>query len=181
MDDHQCFTAIQQGTPQARRAAVDCLYQRYAAEFFKYLQRHRVVPQDAQDILHDTFLRLLEPLPSPIPHPKPYLYRMLINRAKEFWAQEAMAAHRKVPIDSWIEQVDSSPLPLTQATVQSAGEAFAAFARDHPDPGIALELTLLEGWNMKELAQFLGKNEGATREYISCWRKKFRQDYLRLD
>ncbi len=176
MDDHQCFTNIHQGSVRARRAAVDCLYQRYAARLHGYLQRRGISLHDAQDIVQNTFIRLLEPLPEPVIFPKAYLYKMLNNRANAFWKESSKAIVDSVNTTDF--QIGQMPdAPLTQPMVDAVYKAFAAFTRDHPEPATALELVVLEGFGMKELAQFLGKSEGATREYVSFWRRKFRQDY----
>ena len=46
-----------------------------------------------------------------------------------------------------------------------------AFEKDHPERAKAIELSAIEGWTIKELAVFLDRSEGATREYLSQCRK----------
>ena len=53
--------------------------------------------------------------------------------------------------------------------------AHIEFEQEHPERAKAIELSALEGWTIKELAVFLGRSEGATREYLSQCRKFLRK------
>lgn len=63
---------------------------------------------------------------------------------------------------------------LSEADMDSLGDALKAFQIDYPEASIALELVILEGWSLAELATFLNKSEGATRQYLFYWRQRFR-------
>ena len=61
---------------------------------------------------------------------------------------------------------------------------FAEFKKKHPKCATALELAAIQGWSMKELAPYLDRTEGATREHLRQCRKALRpyiehcNDYL---
>ena len=69
-------------------------------------------------------------------------------------------------------------LPLEDAAC--VRRAWRAFAADHPERAEALERAVLEEWNTAELAAFLNRSAGATREYVSQCRKVWRGYWERL-
>ena len=52
-------------------------------------------------------------------------------------------------------------------------QALSLFAKEHSDRARVLSLAAIEGWDTKEVAAFIGRTLGATREYISQCRKYF--------
>ena len=188
MDDHTCLKRIQQGGKPAQTAIV-VLYERYARDFYRYLrgQRFRFSHPESEDILQDTFCRLarLSGQAFTVPDlPRPWLYRILVHCAIDFHQQrprELRATEIESDSDddlapsSWEERTPGQF--LSEATWAGVHAALRAFQTDYPEPGSALELTILESWGIRELASFLDKPEGATREYLSYWRKRLR-DYL---
>lgn len=188
VDDHICLERIRQGGKPAQ-TAITTLYGRYARIFYHYLQGRRFgfSHQESEDILQDTFVQLARLMGQAftVPDlPRPWLYRILFNCAISHHRQrpvEHQAAEPGGPHDddlaphSWEERTPGQILP--EATWAGVHAALRAFQTDYPEPGAALELTILEGWGVRELASFLDKPEGATREYLSYWRKRLR-DYL---
>lgn len=187
MDDQLCLERIVQGGRAAYKA-ITILYERYARRFYSYLgHRYRFSHQEREDILQNTFLRLarLSGQAFAVPDlPQPWLFRILHHCAIDYLAQQP-----REHIGSDLEQLrddDSVAAPreasladplLAETTWAGVDAALRAFQADHLEPGTALELTILEGWGIRELAVFLNKPEGATREYLSYWRKRWR-DYL---
>ncbi|MCP5198138.1 MAG: RNA polymerase sigma factor [Gammaproteobacteria bacterium] len=190
MDDHQCLKRIQQGGPLAD-SAITVLHERYAGLFHRYLRHHglRFSSSECEDILQETFLRLISlrgqtfEVPA---KPKPWLYTILIRRAIDYHRRRPSESHRverPSPSDGeattsspWEEHVPGDLLP--EATLQGVLAALQAFQADYPKPGTALELVILEGWSPQDLAVFLERTPGATREYLSRWRKRWREEYL---
>lgn len=188
MDDLTCLKHIRQGGKPAQ-TAITVLYERYARVFYGYLRHHQFhfSHQESEDILQDTFVRLARlggrtfALPE---SPRPWLYKILFNCAIDCHRRRPAEPRTAGPKESLDDE--ASPLSLAErasgpvlpeATWASVGAALLAFQTDYPEPGAALELTILEGWGIRELAGFLDKPEGATREYVSYWRKRLR-DYL---
>ncbi len=186
MDDHACLERIRQGGKPAQ-TAITILYERYARKFHRYLQRRSFSYQESEDILQDAFVRLarLRGRTFTVPDlPLPWLYRILFNCAQDY--------HRKRPAELRASDLaghdddDPAPAPwetraseplLAETVWAGVDAALLAFQTDYPEPGTALELVIMEGWSVRELAGFLEKSEGATREYLSYWRKRL-QDYL---
>jgi DNA-directed RNA polymerase specialized sigma24 family protein len=188
VDDRTCLERIGQGGKPAQ-TALTVLYERYARVFYGYLRHHRFrfSHAESEDILQDTFVRLarLRGRAFAVPDlPRPWLYKILVHCAIDHHRQrpaENRAAQSGGQRDDdlsatpWEERTPGPLLP--EATWAGVHAALLAFQTDYPEPGAALELTILEGWGIRELAQFLDKPEGATREYLSYWRKRLR-DYL---
>lgn len=188
MDDRTCLERIRQGGKPAQ-TAVTVLYERYARVFYGYLRHHRLrfSHPESEDILQETFVRLVRLMGRAfaVPDwPRPWLYRILVHCAIDYHRQrpaEPRTTELEDPCDgdaSAPPLAERTPGPLLpEATWAGVQAALLAFQTDYPEPGAALELTILEGWGIRELAQFLDKPEGATREYLSYWRKHLR-DYL---
>jgi len=190
VDDHQCLKCIQQGGPPADTAIV-ALYERYAGTFYRCLRRHRLrfSHEECENILQETFLRLISlrgrVFEAP-DKPKPWLYKILHRCAIDYRRRhpfESGPAQTPSPSDGeattsspWEEHVPGDLLP--EATLQGVLAALQAFQADHPEPGTALELVILEGWSPQDLAVFLDRKPGATREYVSYWRKRWQAEYL---
>lgn len=188
MDDHTCLERIGQGGKPAQ-VALTVLYERYARVFYGYLRHHQFgfSHAESEDILQDTFIRLarLRGRAFVVPDwPRPWLYRILVHCAIDSYRRrpaESRTTDLEDPLDGEtpppprVERTPGRLLP--EATWVGVHAALRAFQTDYPEPGAALELTILEGWGIRELASFLDKPEGATREYLSYWRKRLR-DYL---
>jgi DNA-directed RNA polymerase specialized sigma24 family protein len=80
-----------------------------------------------------------------------------------------MAEHAVVPQDS---------LPEPEL-VDCVRRAFQDFATAHPERAQALGLVAFEGWTAHELATYLGRTYGATREYVSQCRTHLRPYLVR--
>ena len=63
---------------------------------------------------------------------------------------------------------------LSPEDVDCVRRAWRAFTADHPQRAEALNLAILEEWSPVELADYLGRSYGATREYLSQCRKVLR-------
>lgn len=50
-----------------------------------------------------------------------------------------------------------------------------SFEKFHPDRAEVIRLTALEGWSMAQIAVYLQRQPGATREYLSQCRKKLKE------
>ena len=69
---------------QAANTALGGLYETYAPELHGFARR-RVGRQEAEDIVQDTYLHLLQRgTAATLEHPRPYLYRIAANLAVDF-------------------------------------------------------------------------------------------------
>ena len=86
----------------AANTALAGLYQTYARELHGFARR-RVGRQEAEDVVQDTYLHLLQRgTAATLEHPRPYLYRIAANLAVDF------ARKTKVRLRYLSEDVESS-------------------------------------------------------------------------
>jgi DNA-directed RNA polymerase specialized sigma24 family protein len=77
--------------------------------------------------------------------------------------------------DSVLEDSNHSSVGTGLASLEDCVQiAFEKFSESHKERAEVLRLATIEGWSMNELATFLSRTVGATREYVSQCRKYFR-------
>lgn len=69
---------------------------------------------------------------------------------------------------------DAPPDAAPQAADACVQRGLQAFGRVNPEAAMVIELRDLEGWTIDDVAQHLGRTEGATRTFLSEVRKKLR-------
>lgn len=65
---------------------------------------------------------------------------------------------------------EASSIPLQECV----GRAIQRFAKANPERAEALRLLHLEEWSIAQVAQFLGRTQAATKEFLSQCRKHFK-------
>jgi RNA polymerase sigma-70 factor (ECF subfamily) len=187
LDDTACLVHIQHGGRAAQRG-VALLYQRYAPRFLWHFTHHYgFAPEEAEDIVQDAFVNLVRTRGTgrEVTAVAAWLWRIAINCANDAYrrkrspsgtlmSDEATDERKNRPMDharAASHVTDNTPEP---DLVDCVRQAFRAFATDHPQRAQALSLVILEGWTAKELATYLGRSHGATREYVSRCRALLR-------
>ncbi|MEZ5599451.1 MAG: RNA polymerase sigma factor [Pseudomonadales bacterium] len=131
--------------------------------------RFHASEEDAEDLLQATFEKIiaLRRLPPDLEAPGAYLWRIAVNCAQD-WLR------RQRPEISVGGTMELEPLHTglqpdhAQSFIasESLRRAFTRFARDHPERAAALTLLVVEQWNGTELAAYLQRSPGASREYL---------------
>lgn len=174
LDDLSRLRAIVRGGDRADAAAA-ALYADYAPRFLRLFRlRFHASEEDAEDLLQATFEKIiaLRRLPPDLEAPGAYLWRIAVNCAQD-WLR------RQRPEISVGGTMELEPLHTglqpdhAQSFIasESLRRAFTRFARDHPERAAALTLLVVEQWNGTELAAYLQRSPGASREYLSQCRK----------
>lgn len=174
MEGEDCLARIRRGGAQ-RAEAIDELFRRYHRSLAAFFRNHGVPAAEAQELVQQTFLQLVTGVDR---------FRGDCPLSVWLWriARNAMISHFRR------SRPDSAPLPEDPPAASNrenpddpanlladcVADGFHAFARDHPERADVLRLAVLEGWGMKDIAAFLDRTEGATREYVSQCRKHLR-------
>jgi RNA polymerase sigma factor (sigma-70 family) len=194
VDDTICLAHIRQGG-ERRHEAVRVLYGRYAPRFRRYFRKNRVPVDCIEDLVQDVFVNIVKACEQFRSESalSVWLWKIARNHLSSYFRR----VRPEVPLeedDPPEDDFDSLTLQQRQALVseQAAGhsiedcvrKAFAAFEKDCPDRAHVLSLVAIEEWEIADVAELLGRTAGATREYISQCRKRFRpyletcRDYL---
>ena len=183
MNDDECVRVIASGGA-AQEAAIALLFERYYRKFVSYLTIRRVAAQDAEDIVQDVFVNVVNSLrgsEAEIKSARAYLYRSLHNRfvdhirAKKPEVREAeLMGGNDAEDGSIIERIaDKLGFEEEEAGfLECFQRALSAFFDADQDSGTAIQMAV-EGFSGAELAEVLGRTHGAAREFLRQCRKKF--------
>ena len=183
MNDDECVKEIASGGA-AHETAIALLFERYYRKFVSYLTIRRVAAQDAEDIVQDVFVNVVNSLrgsEAEIKSARAYLYRSLHNRfvdhlrAKRPEVREAELAGTNDAEDSAIIERIADKLGFEEQDLgflECFQHALRAFFDDDRDSGTAIQMAV-EGFSGEELAEVLGRTHGAAREFLRQCRKKF--------
>lgn len=187
-DCQAAFDQIRAGG-KARARGISTLYELYAKTFLRFFVYQRTPHHIAEELVQDSFVNVVRHCDEfrgdcPI---EAWLWRIarntLIDHQRRHSPELAMDSED-------VERIaDNDPdfhVPPAGADgmADCVGKAFAAFAEKHPDRAECLRLAVIEGWSTDEVAGFLDRTLGATREFISQCRKLMRpflercRDYL---
>jgi RNA polymerase sigma factor (sigma-70 family) len=186
--ERDAFAQLAQGGGRAE-AAIGSLYQLYAPRFRAFLRMRGVVQQQAEDVVHDVFVRVIEAGAEGRLHdvesPRAYLWSALRNAFTD-WARRAGRDRRRFAeppgnpesdedggFESWLEHASGTETGEADRKdhVECVARAFERFRRQEPERATAIELAAIEGFEGRELAQALGKSHGAAREFLSQARR----------
>ena len=156
----------------------------------RYFERQRLSPEEAADALQETFHNVVRALGSATAgfsgasgNPAAFdawLWAIARNcltnavrRRLEGDSLDALADDDA--LDAYLAahpQLVTHDTPAGDAT-DCVAAALRTFEAAHPGRGEALRLAHTEGWSGEQMAVYLGRSHGATREYLSQCRAKF--------
>ncbi len=181
LTDTECLEQIIKGGT-ARQRGVAELYHRYARKFAGYFSRHNVPREHVEDVVQDTFVKIVRSCESFRGESElgAWLWRIAKNCMVDYFRKQR-------PADAYEEDIHGGEASLAHSparpgkTVDSLEDcvqwALERFAKVDAERTEILRLAAIEGWSTAEVAHFIGRTLGATREYISQCRKHF-QKYL---
>ena len=183
-EDIQLLKKLDKGG-RHRQEAISTLYREYSGKFEWYFVKHRVSQEIAQDIVQDTFVNIVKGYSS---------FRKESDFSAWLWAvaRNTMLGHfrkqskhvNNINESEEVDMVSSENTNEYESLEDCVQQAINNFSDSDPDRAKALILASIEGWTTNELATFLDRTVGATREYISQCRKKVKsfmaecEDYL---
>jgi RNA polymerase sigma-70 factor (ECF subfamily) len=165
------------GTAGNRAAAI--IFDRYAAKLMGFFMRRGFSREDSEELLQETLIKFV---------------RYAREREGDCTVGLLWNAARTLAVDHlrarYAEKRDAGAnVSLEQAAIENfAAEeggddglmdcvdgSIQEFRRIAPERAETVERVIIEGWGMKELAEFLGRSYGATRQYVCECRKKLRE------
>jgi RNA polymerase sigma-70 factor (ECF subfamily) len=159
------------------RAAMGILVERHEAAVARLLWRFARTPADLDDLVQDTFLRMVRGLPDwkaqqPFAH---WLLRIATNTGRDYFRRQAVRRRWLVETvadaddQPTTEAADPVPNPAARA---AANEVKNLLGRLAPDDRTLLTLQHLEGWSLAQIAERCGWTLTATK--LRAWRARRR-------
>lgn len=174
-EDLQVVTKLKKGGKH-REEAISSLYLEYSSKFEWFFIRHRVNKETAQDLVQDTFVNIVKGCDS---------FRQECNFSAWLWtvARNTMLGHfrkesKHTENINEYEDVDIISMNSDdnhESLEDCVQQAISSFSQSEPARAKVLMLSAIEGWSSDEVATYLDRTAGATREYISQCRKKVKQ------
>lgn len=167
--------AVARRARQGDRAAMEILVTRHHEAVTRLLWRFARSQADLEDLVQETFLRMVRGLPGwradqPFLH---WLFRIATNTGRDYFRRRSVrgrwiADRRKDDPDTPLpEAIDSAPDPAARA---AANEIKAMLDLLSPDDRTLLTLHHLEGWGLADIARQFGWTMAATK--IRAWRAR---------
>jgi len=174
IDDKQLVLGLQAGA-KARIDAVQTVYRQYSQPMRHFFQRQGVAAPVAEDLFQETMIKLLRHIDDFRGDGSfsAWLWRIARNELKMYWRA---AARREDDTDpetlAKMCRVSDDDDRATAELVDCVRDALAQFERRHRDQAEVLRLIVRYGWGVAEVASYLERKAGATREFLSQARKK---------
>ncbi len=151
------------------RAALDQLVKRHHPEVTRLLWRFARRQADLQDLVQDTFLRIVRGLPGwraeqPFIH---WLRRVTVNVGRDFCRRESV--RQRWTSEPTTDAAGNTPAPeAIEPSADPAARAAAIEIKDYlaqlpPDDRTLLTLHYLEGWDFASIGHQLGWSAPATK------------------
>lgn len=140
-------------------------YRRHSMELVRFCSV-LVGPDDANDVLSSAMVRLLEREPGGVQDFRAYLYRAVVNQARNFKRAEARrrAREQRVPLDR-----RSADLPEPYPEVRAAIEELSVRQR------AVVYLTYWEDLGDEAVGKHLGIGAGSVRRHLARARRHLRR------
>jgi RNA polymerase sigma factor (sigma-70 family) len=155
----------------ARRAREEEVYRRYAPQVFTYLLRHAPNHQDAEDLLVEVFLAVLEKLPMLTPDEHrlaAYIQAVARNKVADYYRKHGK--QQIMPLEAIMETAyeaeELAPEQIALAGEQLVGLRQAFNALPELQQTI-LRLRFVHGLRSGEIAAHLAKSENSVRVMLS--------------
>ncbi|WP_347548917.1 RNA polymerase sigma factor [Pseudalkalibacillus hwajinpoensis] len=121
MTDEELVIAMSRGN----QAAFEAFVHRYHAPLLGYLERMLRDRKKAEDVVQDTFLKLINQLKSKkIPDKvKPWLYQVATNQCRDYWKSSGYKSEKQI-LDNIPDQPDHEPSVVELFERQEARKEF---------------------------------------------------------
>lgn len=151
------------------RSAYALLYKTYAHDLYRVVQRYITIELEAQDVLHDSFLKIFEKI-SQFNYRQEGSLRAWMTR---LCLNEACAVLRTkmrmptIPIDDMQLSIDEEAAPSVELVERIPGDVLNEMIAAMPDGYRAVfNLYVIEERSHKEIAELLGINERSSSSQL---------------
>ena len=171
--DVELLERLKSGDPEAFRA----VYISYHSQLYRYVLRYVKVPELAEDVIHDVFLKLWEVRKKIKPELSilGYLYRISRNHVFKLFKKITVDAALRKQI---ISKIDESALQNGDEYLQwreYSNLLQGAIEKLSPQQQKVFKLCRIEGKTYEETAQILGISPYTVKEYMSLSLKFIRE------
>ncbi|GMU21699.1 MAG: putative alternative RNA polymerase sigma factor SigM [Phycisphaerae bacterium] len=167
MSEDELVERCKRGDQQAQRQ----LYEQTSARIYSFLLRNTANPEDAADLLQETYLRVFRGIDRF--HGKcsvaTWIYQVALNQTRQ-WAR--LLNRRKVETNVPQERLSAN---CEEASSPSAIEIDDAISRLTKDERAMIILRHFEGMSYREIAHVLGKPPGTIASGLNRAREKLRE------
>lgn len=154
--------------PTSKPTFLETLFRRHAGEVRSFVQR-RVGSQDAEDVMQDAYVRLLQHSdPISIENPRAYLYQISANLATDHDRARAVRTRHHAATEA-LEQIASpGPGPDAEAAHHERLRHLAGAMAQLPETcRTALVLCRIEGYSYTEVARRLAISESMVAKHLN--------------
>lgn len=178
MSGLDCLMKIRRGG-RARQEGISDLYRELAPAFLRFFMKHRVQRDQAEDLVQEAFVNITRACDDFRQDDRfeAWVWKIARNCLMDFFRERLPDTGLE---DDWLDKLAEDRSDLQAGLNSDDGLAdcvrrvFRAFSADHPSRAEALSLLTFYEWSIEEMADFLGRTKGATREYLSQSRKLMR-------
>jgi len=174
MDDDACLNLIRAGGKASERG-IEMLFRHYSVPFKRYFIKHGLSLADAEDLVQETFVSIVRHCAGFRNECDIKLWLWKIAR-NAMLSQFRKKSYYHVDIDEIADHLPGKEVPecASLSLDECVKGALVRFSQEHAEKAETLTLAAVQGWTTAELAEFLSRTLGATREYISQCRKHFK-------
>jgi RNA polymerase sigma-70 factor (ECF subfamily) len=157
-----------------RSNAVEALYDRHAPALLSLCFRYAGNMQDAEDILHDGFIKIIKSLPDfkprPDSSPEAWMKRIMINTALNFIRDHAKERNQ-VDVDKYQERkdlVNDEPVDFDLAHLPLTQDQILQMIAELPEGyRTVFNLYVFEEFSHKEICEKLNCTESTSKSQLS--------------
>lgn len=156
-------TTLVQRARRMEGAAISALYRRHVQAIYRYIYHRVGDAQIAEDLTAEVFVRAIEGLPNYQPRGIPFaawLYRIAQARIADHFRQKQRTG--TIGIEGDLPSGEDSPLAVVERSFRQE-RLREAINQLTPDQQHVIILKFVEDLSNSEVAQILGKTEGAVK------------------
>jgi len=180
--DRAWLQVVAAGGRDAERA-LEALFRKYRRPLLAFLLQRRLDEGSAEDLVQEVFMRVVRGADGFRGEAKVSSWLFQIARNLHVDQLRKARPEETVDEDAWMAIEHSVALAPACEAPASAHEAlqdcfdrgYGAFAQAYPQASEVLDKVVKLEWSTREVAEFLERTEGATREYLSQCRKKLKR------
>jgi RNA polymerase sigma-70 factor (ECF subfamily) len=170
-----------------RSEAVETLYDRYAPSLLSLCFRYAGNMQDAEDILHDGFIKIIKSLPGFDPRPdsslEAWMKRIMTNTALNFIRDHARE-RKHLDLDKFQDKInlaDDGPTDLDLSHLPVNQDQVLQFIAELPSGyRTVFNLYVFEEYSHKEICELLKCSESTSKSQLSKARAVLRAKIFEL-
>jgi RNA polymerase sigma-70 factor (ECF subfamily) len=180
--DRLWLSRVADGGREGERA-LEALFRKYRRPLLAFLLQRRVEREEAEDLVQEAFVRVVRGASGFRGEAKVSSWLFQIARNLHLDQLRRSNLEDTLDDDGWARVEGAlvtpaaceAPAAMQQALQDCFDNGWKSFGDAHPQAAQVLEKVVQHDWSIRDVAGFLERTEGATREYLSQCRKKLRR------